>query len=159
MRQYASGNAFRWENILDSMPQLQVYRKEAEGIALKAASEGELEMMMQLASAYSPAPNSRKSLLAQSVKSNPAYSLAIFRHMQALLAAVDTADSRRMKRVVDSRVDELEDALNPKVRAESGAILRDHVSKWKAPDLNRPDVSAIQPDNPSQISLESCGAV
>lgn len=158
MRQYASGNAFRWENILDSMPQLQVYRKEAEGIALRAASEGELEMMMQLASAYSPVPNARKSLLAQSVKSNPAYSLAIFRHMQTLLAATDTADTRRMKRVVDSRVNELEATLEPKMRAESDAILRDQVSKWKAPDVNRADVSAIQPDNPSQISLESCGA-
>ncbi len=77
LRYYASGGAFRHENLLDQLDALRVYRGEAESLALRAAQAGDRGMVMALAQAYSPdGPEQRRSLLAQAVKPDGVRALA-----------------------------------------------------------------------------------
>lgn len=52
MRHYASGNGFRWHDLMDALPALQTYRREAEGIARRAAMQGDAASAYALAMAY-----------------------------------------------------------------------------------------------------------
>lgn len=52
MRHYASGNSFRWHDLMDALPALQTYRREAEGIARRAAMQGDAASAYALAMAY-----------------------------------------------------------------------------------------------------------
>ncbi|ALN91198.1 hypothetical protein [Lysobacter gummosus] len=79
MRHYASGNAFRQQQLLDSLPALATYRGEAESIARTAAMRGDARMLASLAYAYSPRRDSmRRNFLGQAVKSDPVESLSLF---------------------------------------------------------------------------------
>lgn len=94
MKQYSSGNSFRWNEILDSIPRLALYREEAEGIALAVAKAGDLEMRMALAAGYSSEPRDRRNLLSQALKPDQAMSLAIYEQLEYDLAAVGDSDLR-----------------------------------------------------------------
>ncbi|MBT2748329.1 MULTISPECIES: hypothetical protein [unclassified Lysobacter] len=157
MKQYASGNAFRWDSVLDALPQLQAYRREAEGIAKRAASAGDLEMMIQLASAYAPVPNAQRSLLGQSVRPSAPYSLAIYRHVQNAIGTRTGNDVDRVSRMVSARIAELESSMDPNALALSKSISDSELKAWATPDVTHSERSSVRPDNPSQISLESCG--
>ncbi|MGO1072930.1 hypothetical protein [Lysobacter sp. CA199] len=79
MRHYASGNAFRQQQLLDALPALATYRGEAESIARTAAMRGDRRMLASLAYAYSPRRDSmRRNFLGQTVKSDPVESLSLF---------------------------------------------------------------------------------
>lgn len=54
LRQYAIGNAFRFEDLMSAVPELDVYRREAEAIARRAARAGDPAMIHALALAYLP---------------------------------------------------------------------------------------------------------
>ena len=54
MRHYAIGNAFRLEDLMAAVPELETYRHEAEQVAVRAAAAGDLAMIHALAQAYLP---------------------------------------------------------------------------------------------------------
>lgn len=157
MKQYASGNAFRWDGIMESLPQLQRYQREAEGIAKRAAAAGDFDMMLALASAYAPQPNAQRSLLGQSVKPDGAYSLAIYSFLQSELDASGIDAPAKVTDLVASRLDELRSALNLDEQNRAKSILGTEVSQWRRPDFKFADRSTHRPDSPDEISLASCG--
>ncbi|NYZ61857.1 hypothetical protein [Luteimonas deserti] len=80
MRHYASGNAFRHNDLLDALPALQDYRREAEAIAIRAAAHGDIETMRALAVAYSDSGDGRfRTFLAQVVVPDLGHALAWYR--------------------------------------------------------------------------------
>lgn len=157
MKQYASGNAFRWDGIMESLPQLQTYQREAEGIAKRAAAAGDFDMMLALASAYAPQPNAQRSLLGQSVKPDGAYSLAIYSFLQSELDASGADAPAKVTDLVASRLDELRSALQADEQSRAKSILGTEVSQWKRPDFKFADRATHRPDSPDEISLASCG--
>ncbi|ATE72257.1 hypothetical protein [Lysobacter capsici] len=88
MRHYASGNAFRFAQLLDNLPALAVYRNEAESVARTAAQRGDSRMLASLAYAYSPGRDGgRRSFLSQAVQPNPVESLSLFLQLRDALPA------------------------------------------------------------------------
>lgn len=80
MRHYASGNAFRRNDLLDALPALQIYRREAEAIAIQAAAHGDVETMRALAVAYSNGSDGRfRPFLAQVVVPDLVHALVWYR--------------------------------------------------------------------------------
>jgi len=79
MRHYASGSAFRLHDLMDALPALQTYRREAESIAVRAATGGDVVSMYALALAYANYENGRRrSFLAQSITPDLPHALAWF---------------------------------------------------------------------------------
>ncbi|QCW26126.1 hypothetical protein FE772_11035 [Lysobacter enzymogenes] len=91
MRHYASGNAFRYQELLDNLPGLATYRGEAESIARTAAQRGDARMLASLAYAYSPQRDGmRRGFLGQVVRPNAVESLALFLQLRDGLPAQDS---------------------------------------------------------------------
>lgn len=113
--QYASGNAFQWRSVMDVLPQLQVYRQEAETLALRAAANGDLRAVLALAAAYTPNEESRsRNMLAQSVQPDPARALALYRYAEAAMAASNQAlPSSVRERLFDTPRKALDGLLQP----------------------------------------------
>ena len=83
MRHYASGNAFRFDDLMGAVPELEVYRREAEQVALRAAGAGDVAMIHALAAAYLPrdgadgwTSTASRSFLAQVVQPDAGKALA-----------------------------------------------------------------------------------
>ena len=92
MRHYASGNAFRYQDVLDNLPGLATYRSEAESIARAAAERGDARMLASLAFAYSPQRDGmRRNFLGQAVQTNAVESLAMFLQLRDSLPPQDAA--------------------------------------------------------------------
>ncbi|MCD9029057.1 hypothetical protein LDO26_12685 [Luteimonas sp. BDR2-5] len=98
MRHYASGNAFRFHDLMDALPALQTYRGEAEAVATRAAAQGDVASMYALAVAYSDGGTGHfRTFLAQSVTPDLAQALAWYRLLDAHpdIRALPDADPRR----------------------------------------------------------------
>ncbi|WP_101926897.1 MULTISPECIES: hypothetical protein [Luteimonas] len=79
MRHYAIGNAFRWHDLMDALPALQTYRREAEAIARRAAMQGDAASIYALAMAYADSDGGHwRPFLAQTTTPDLAQSLAWF---------------------------------------------------------------------------------
>lgn len=122
MRQYASGNAFPWDGMLDALPELATYRQEAEHIALVAARRGDLDMLIALAGAYQGADGGGRSLLQQAVRPDPAMALAMYRHIDATLRRHGSAEEN--------------------ITFEVGERIADLEAELEGPDLSRADTLA-----------------
>ena len=85
LRHYAIGNAFRFNDLLDAVPELAIYRQEAEAMARRAATGGDLAMLHALAMAYLPVEDSgpdltrmgHRTFLAQTVAPDAEQALAL----------------------------------------------------------------------------------
>ncbi|WP_153066908.1 hypothetical protein [Xanthomonas arboricola] len=99
---YVVGNAFRNREMLELLPELQHYRQEAETMALKAASRGDLQVSLALAAAYSPRRDTGKRVfLAQVVKPDVARSLTLYRRGSRQLPATAAP---RARNVIDDNI-------------------------------------------------------
>lgn len=79
MRHYAIGNAFRWHDLMDALPALQTYRREAEAVARRAALQGDAASMYALAMAYADSDGGHwRPFLAQAVTPDFTQALAWF---------------------------------------------------------------------------------
>lgn len=79
MRHYASGNAFRLHDLMDALPALQTYRREAERVAMRAARGGDVASLYLMAMAYANVETGHwRPFLAQSVTPDLAKALALF---------------------------------------------------------------------------------
>lgn len=148
LRFYASGGAFRQENLLEQLDALRVYRGEAESLALRAARAGDRGMVMALAHAYSPDNPGRHSLLAQAVEPDGVRALAFSLRAQDYLRentsrAPAGARAGRRQGNIDDRlaesIRELETQLDADARARARQL---------AADLGRAPAPAL-PDFPS----------
>jgi len=79
MRHYAIGNAFRWHDLMDALPALQTYRRDAEGIASRAAMQGDAASAYALAMAYADSDGGHwRPFLAQAITPDLTQALAWF---------------------------------------------------------------------------------
>lgn len=84
--QYVSGELFTGSDMLDNLPELALYRDNAESMALAAVAQGDLRTAWKLAEAYASEPGDRRrTLLAQAVDSQPVRALSL---LYALRTAV-----------------------------------------------------------------------
>ncbi|MCX7033168.1 MAG: hypothetical protein NT046_04240 [Arenimonas sp.] len=156
MKQYASGNAFRWSSLMDSLPLLATYRGEAEAMALQVARNGDGDMLLILATGYDPSPLPNRSLLAQSVSPDGPRALAMYQRAQAALDALPPEAMALARRQLGARISSLESELSPAERARAAQLLQDEMSGWKAPafDQERGQRSGGQGD----VHRFACGA-
>lgn len=134
MKQYASGNAFRWGNVLDSLSELNTYKFEAEHVATVAAERGDMDMLFSLAAAYSPYQSELRSLLAQAIKPDSARALALYRHIHAALLRNGNENERVTKEVRD-RINDLEKRLSGEELSRAQGIALNDIQSWEPPTV------------------------
>lgn len=136
LTQYAVGNAFRLRDTLKLLPQLQVYRNEAESLALRAAQRGSLPATLALAGAYSPQRESgRRTYLAQVVTPDPARSLALYLRAQQALGNTPTDQTQARRRrfrdtMFERNIDWLRANMSPDQMAQADALSRQWQQQW-----------------------------
>ncbi|MCL1550192.1 hypothetical protein [Xanthomonas nasturtii] len=127
---YVVGNAFRRREMLEVLPELQRYRKEAESLALEASAQGDLQTSLVLAAAYSPRRDTGEKLfLAQVVKTDLASSLALYRRGIQLLPATATPRSREM---IEANLAWLQRQATPADLARADVLGQQWAMTWAA---------------------------
>lgn len=127
---YAVGNAFRRRDMLELLPELQRYRKEAESMALQAASRGDLQTSLALAAAYSPRRDTgERFFLAQVVQTDLARSLALYRRSSQQLPA--TAGPRA-REVIDDNIAWLQKRATASDLARADVLGNAWARQWSA---------------------------
>ncbi len=100
MSMYASGDVFRIRNSLAMLPELEIYRHEAEGMAQRAALAGDAEALLALTRAYAPAEEEMfVDLIAQATGPNVVEELAnlLLAHSRGLAPRSGPRDGWRGK--------------------------------------------------------------
>ena len=158
---YAVGNAFRLRDTLQVLPQLQVYRDEAERLALQAAAAGDVRTTLALAAAYAPRREAgMRPFLAQIVDVDPVRSLALYLHVQEAEAAADDERLRPLQSLLERGVAQLRSDLDARQQSQAQALAGQWRHQWRAPDLSGPGsrlmvhgnggVADIRPDDCSR---------
>lgn len=113
---YASGDMFRNSDMLDNLPELALYRDNAESVALAAIAQGDLRAAWKLAEAYASDPDDRRRpLLAQAVDPQPATALSLLYALRTSIGAASVGDAEMQALVprVQERIASLERRLPP----------------------------------------------
>ncbi|GAB3350498.1 hypothetical protein [Lysobacter tyrosinilyticus] len=135
LRQYASGNAFRWNNLMEALPQLQAYRGEAESMARQLARQGDIDMILALAAGYAPAPTASRSLLAQTLKPDGAKAMALYLRAQEALQSDASGNYAALASDVGNEIDALRAQLAPEDQARAAQMARTEFAGWNPPVL------------------------
>lgn len=121
MRNYAVGNAFRRNEILNNLPALTVYRQEAVRIAQDAVDRGDLRVAVSLAGAYSPLAARNGTYLAQLVEPNAVESLVLLYRINDV---IERSERVRVHGNVRSElaglIEDMEAVLSPQEILEAG---------------------------------------
>ena len=139
MRNYAVGNAFRRNQVLDNLPALEVYRQEALKIAEAAIARGDLPTAVALAGAYSPLNSREGTYLSQLVDDDAGKSLALLYRINAA-AGNDSAPARRGRQMdLAGAIEDLEAMMTPEAvqQARTQAAAAPPLSA-ESPDRRRP---------------------
>lgn len=131
MRQYASGNAFRMTSLMDTLPMLQTYKREAEPIARRLAAQGDFSMAVALAAGYNPSPMGSRSLLAQTLKPDGAMSLALYELAKQTLANETDLRYASLRRDIDTAIEDLRANLSPDELARARGLSAKAFVDWK----------------------------
>lgn len=134
MKQYASGNAFRLGNILEVLPALNTYKREAESIAILAAQRGDMDMLLSLAAAYYPIQSELRPLMAQAVRQDGARALALYRQIEQALAQSGNA-SEQVAVEVRERIRHLQEQLPREDIVRAATIEATEISHWTPPTV------------------------
>ncbi|MCS3810156.1 hypothetical protein [Xanthomonas sp. 4461] len=141
---YAVGNAFKFRDLLEVVPELERYRREAEGMALQAAAKGDLRTSLVLAAAYSPRRDSGgRIFLAQVVKPDMARSLALYRRGAQLLPAKSPAQTRS---AIDDNVAWLQQRASAADLVRADALAAQWSREWSSLVANRPNEIIVEAD-------------
>lgn len=157
MKQYASGNAFRWASIMDSLPALATYRTEAEAMALRVARDGDAGMLLSLAAGYDPSPSRGRSLLAQTLRPDGPRALAMYRRAQSALDALPPGQMARLRGQLASRTSALEATLSPEERVRADALAEQEFAAWAPPAFSDGDAQRQMGGQPD-VHRFACGA-
>lgn len=125
MKQYASGNAFRWDSLLEALPELATFRQEAPAMAWQLMHEGDVEMLALLATAHSPLPRQRRWLLDQAVTPDAVTALALHRQLQQTLTDEEHSDP-----LLEDTIRQLQAQLSPEQLQQAERLRADHFSGW-----------------------------
>lgn len=123
MRHYASGNAFRWHDLMDALPTLQVYRREAESIARRAAMHGDVGSMYALAMAYADLDGGGwRPFLSQTITPDLGEALAWFSALERHPAIIALSEDHPAVGVIRLRRAELDAAATPEERGRAARL-------------------------------------
>lgn len=144
LRQYASGNAFRWRELLDQLPALAQYRAEAEMLARRGAAAGDAQLIAALASAYAGRNDMpHRTLLQQAIAPDRIEAIALLTHLDAAVAP------RMREPVPRSGLTAWREALvadaTPEELAEAARRAADYAARWSRPDLGSVAISTAGP--------------
>lgn len=157
LTQYAVGNAFRTRDTLQLLPQLQVYRYEAEALALQAAQRGSIQATLALAAAYSPNRDSgRRTYLAQVVGADAGKSLALYLQAQRAAAAEGAVPPMRQA-FVERRIEGLRRELDADQIARAEAQAARWRQEWAAPQIVGAGGTLSFDGGTSDIEPQACG--
>jgi hypothetical protein len=159
LTQYAVGNAFRTRDTLQVLPQLQVYRNEAEALALQAAQRGSLKAMLALAAAYSPNRDTgRRTYLAQVVSPDAGKSLALYlQAQQAFSSQGESAGTPPMRQAfVNRSIDALRKAMDADQIAQAQAQAARWQQDWTTPVAAEPGSTFSRDGGTSDIEPQAC---
>ncbi|MET0327607.1 MAG: hypothetical protein ABW163_02430 [Luteimonas sp.] len=156
MRHYASGNGFRWHDLMDALPALQTYRREAEGIARRAALEGDAASAYALAMAYIDGGGHWRSFLAQSVTPDLTQALAWFSVLSRHPAITRLPPEHPTARSVSQHLATLQAAASPSESAQADALAR--TAGIPAASSDEPTEMLLRPDGGiGDIAPIACG--
>lgn len=122
LRHYAIGNAFRFHDILDALPELERYRREAGALALRAANAGDAAMIYALAMAHAEGSDSQhRPFLAQTLPPDAARALVWFRRLDTIPAVQRLPETHPLRREIDGYLASLPPLVSPDelLRAEA----------------------------------------
>lgn len=141
---YSVGNAFKFRDLLEAVPELARYRREAESMALQASANGDLRTSLVLAAAYSPRRDSgTRIFLAQVVKPDVARSLALYRRAGELLPAKSPAQTRV---VIDDNIAWLQQHASPADLTRADALVMQWAREWSSTVVNAPRELVVEAD-------------
>ena len=144
MRHYAIGNAFRWHDLMDAIPALQTYRQEAEGIARRAAMQGDASSAYALAMAYADSDGGHwRPFLAQMVTPDLTQALAWFSVLERHPEVTRLPSDHPTARSVAHHLATLRAAATP-VETARATRLAQAVVTPSASTL--PETTALRPD-------------
>ncbi|MGH8079736.1 MAG: hypothetical protein ACREP7_04100 [Lysobacter sp.] len=152
MRHYASGNAFRPQELLDNLAGLATYRSEAESIARTGAQRGDVRMLASLAYAYSPRRDGmRRNLLSQAVKPDPVESLSLFMQLRDALPQSDNAANanagpqrgfprapQAQRDMVEAQIRTLSRELSSEQASQARERAAERAQSWTRPNTTPP---------------------
>jgi hypothetical protein len=156
MRQYASGNAFRNNSLMQTLPMLQTYKREAEGIARSLASQGDISMTLALAAGYNPAPYGTRSFLAQTLKPDGAMSLALYERVKQSLAGQTDLRYASLRGDIDSAIEELRLNLSPDEAARARDLSGSTFLEWNPIELRGAPERASTTSAQRDVHRASC---
>lgn len=126
MRHYAIGHAFRVREIMAVLPQLEIYRREAEVMARRAAAAGDLESAAALAAGYLgglPGQGPFPTLLEQTLPEDPGRALAWAQAALAHPAMAALPEPHPLRVRLDEILAEATDRLPPGARIPEPAAM------------------------------------
>ncbi|MBP6750626.1 MAG: hypothetical protein KA144_13390 [Xanthomonadaceae bacterium] len=113
---YATGDVFRSRDTLSTLPELSLYRENAERLANAAVAQGDTRAAWALAEAYASDPDDpRRSLLAQAVQPAPEKALSLLYGLRAASerGAAQVDQNGRFIGRLQQRIASLEKELGP----------------------------------------------
>lgn len=138
MRHYAIGNAFRFRDLMSAVPELEIYRREAESLARRAAGAGDAAMIHALAMAYLP-PDERadepesagfRPFLAQSIHPDPQQALVWLHALQRHPGTRRLPEDHPFRALPAREIDRLAASLSAAEAAAAAAAADDRVRTW-----------------------------
>jgi len=114
LRHYTVGNAFRFHDLLDVLPELERYRREAGALALRAANAGDPAMIYALAMAHAEGSDGRhRPFLAQTLPPDAGRALVWFRRLKATPAVQRLPETHVLRREIDRYLPLLSSLVSP----------------------------------------------
>jgi len=131
MLNYAAGDAFNPDFILQNLDEYRIYQKRAGEYAYRAAREGSFTAVVALASAMSPhADMGFRRLLSQVLGTNKVESMTLYR-MADHAMGVDVKGKERVKDLVRTRLLQLEVISSPEEIRQSVKESQRRTAEWQ----------------------------
>lgn len=114
LRHYAVGNAFRFHDLLDALPELERYRREAGTLALRGANAGDPAMMYVLAMAHAEGSDGQyRPFLAQTLSPDAGRALVWFRRLQDSPTVQRLPEAHAVRREIERSLSSLSRLVPP----------------------------------------------
>lgn len=161
MTEYAVGNGFRWNNVLNDLPGLAVYRREAEPLARRAAAAGDIRATLSLAAAYSSDNKARaaRNFLTQLLPADDVEALALYQRASNALAGDPRPEAAALRSGVDDVVRGLVTTMLANEQAEANSRAQGLQRDWSSIDTSTlPRRDAALSGNLPDVDSAACAS-
>ncbi len=159
MRQYVSGNAFRWNSIIEVLPMLTTYKREAEGMAKDLASQGDIGTILALAAGYNPASFAERSLLAQTLNPDAARSLALYERAKQTIDGDRSGKYSALAQDINATTAELRASMSQDELADSARLSKEEMASWQPPVIRSTEQRISAAGRQNDIDRAACDPI